>query len=126
MAQGCADQARAHIDKLFSMAESYQTPKIAASARILRARLMAGKEPVSAEEDFLSALAEYRQTNQSYDLAVVSLYYSMFLYSRGRHNDAESPLSEAEDTFRKIGNRQFLKAIAQMKLAEKKDKRIIP
>jgi hypothetical protein len=96
---------RGKVESLLTIVEQQpvglRPPFLAAQAQRFRARL-AGDDP-SADALYTAAASELRALALPFHLAVVLLEHGEWLSARGRPDDAAPLLSEARDTFERLG-----------------------
>jgi len=85
------------------------SPFYEATALRFRARL-AGDDP-GADRDFTGAAAKLRAIGLLFHLAVVQLEHGEWLIARGRPDDAQPLLSEANETFERLGAKPWLERL---------------
>ncbi len=98
---GDADKAAELLAMVDPLPIGLRPPFLDAMARRLRARLAAGND--AADRHFAAAESQLRDLSLPFYLAVVQLEHAGSLAARGLGNEAAALLSEARETFERLG-----------------------
>jgi predicted ATPase/class 3 adenylate cyclase len=112
LALGELGKAEAILTIIDQLPDGLRPPLLEATLHRCRARL-AGDDP-AADREFTAAAARMRELELPFYFAVIQLEHAEWLIERGRRDDAEQLLTQAQGTFERLEAKPWLERLADV------------